>query len=114
MRAKHWYLVLALVGTILPYSQFVPFLREHGLDAGLFWRQLFANRISAFFALDVLVSSAVLWAFVLWEGRRNRLEHLWAPIIGSLAVGVSLGLPLFLYIRERQLESRCGGRATAS
>jgi hypothetical protein len=54
-----------------------------------------------------------LWVFVLWEGRRNRLTHLWAPILGSLTVGVSLGLPLFLYIRERQLESRVEGRTTA-
>jgi Terpene cyclase DEP1 len=113
MKPKHWYLGLALLGTILPYSQFVPFVREHGLDLGLFWAQLFANRISAFFALDVFVSSVVLWVFVLWEGRRNRVKHLWAPILGSLTVGVSLGLPLFLYIRERQLESRVEGRPTA-
>ena len=113
MKPKHWYLGLALLGTILPYSQFVPFIAEHGLDLGLFWSQLFANRISAFFALDVLVSSVVLWILVLWEGRRNRLEHLWAPILGSLTVGVSLGLPLFLYIRERQLESRVERRTTA-
>ena len=113
MRPKHWYLGLALVGTIVPYSQFIPFMREHGIDLGLFWAQLFANRVSAFFALDVLVSSVVLWVFVLCEGRRNRLKHLWAPILGSLTVGVSLGLPLFLYMRERQLESRGGERTIA-
>jgi len=26
---------------------------------------------------------------------------LWAPVLGTICVGVSLGLPLFLYLRER-------------
>lgn len=29
---KLLYLTLCLTGTILPYSQFIPFLREHRLD----------------------------------------------------------------------------------
>jgi hypothetical protein len=104
MRPKHVYFVLCLAGIVLPYSQFIPFLREHGLNLGLFFQQLFANRISGFFGMDVIVSSLVLWVFVSVDGRRNRMRHLWAPIAGNLAVGVSLGLPLFLYMREARLE----------
>lgn len=37
------------------------------------------------------------------EGRRAGVRHLWAPIAANLAVGVSLGLPLFLYMREARL-----------
>jgi Terpene cyclase DEP1 len=33
------------------------------------------------------------------------VKHRWAPIGGSLLVGVSLGFPLFLYMREIALES---------
>ena len=103
MKPKNLYLVLCIVGTVLPYSQFLPFLREHGLDIRLFFEQLFANRISGFFGWDVIVSSVVLWALVLIEGRRAGVKRLWAPIAASLAVGVSLGLPLFLYLRENRL-----------
>jgi uncharacterized protein DUF2834 len=103
MKPKSLYLALAVAGTVLPYSQLLPFLREHGLDLGLFFEQLFATRIGAFFGLDVIVSSVVLWALVLIEGRRVGVRHLWAPIAASLAVGVSLGLPLFLYMREQRL-----------
>lgn len=46
MRPKHLYLVLCIAGTVLPYSQLLPFLREHGLDLGLAFEQLFANRIA--------------------------------------------------------------------
>jgi hypothetical protein len=104
MKPKRLYLWFCVAGTVLPYSQFVPFLREHGLDLGLFFEQLFANRIGGFFGLDVLVSSMVLWAFVVIEGRRAGVRHLWGPIVASLAVGVSLGLPLFLYMREDRRE----------
>lgn len=104
MNPKTLYLVLCVAGTVFPYSQLVPFLREHGLDLRLFFEQLFSNRIGGFFGWDVIVSSAVLWAFVLIEGRRAGVKHLWAPLVANLAVGVSLGLPLFLYMREARLE----------
>ena len=112
MKPKSLYLVLCVAGTVFPYSQLVPFLREHGLDYRLFVEQLFANRIGGFFGLDVLVSSVVLWALVVIEGRRAGVQHLWAPIAANLAVGVSLGLPLFLYLREERLErsTPAGGR----
>lgn len=108
MRPKHVYLVLCILGTVLPYSQFLSFLDQHGLAAGTFFDQLVSTPISRFFGLDVLVSSFVLWAFIGFERRRHRVSHLWAPLAGSLAVGVSLGLPLFLYLRERSLEEPAG------
>ncbi len=104
MKPKSLYLLFCIAGTVLPYSQLLPFVREHDLDLRLFLEQLFANRIGAFFGLDVVVSSLVLWALVAIEGRRAGVKHLWAPIAGSLAVGASLGLPLFLYMREKRLE----------
>jgi hypothetical protein len=104
MKPKGWYLALCILGTLLPYSQFIPFLRQHGLDLHLFFSQLFANRISGFFGLDVMVSSLVLWVFVYVDGRRYGVRALWAPVLANLAVGVSLGLPLFLYLREARLE----------
>lgn len=104
MTAKSLYLALCVAGTVLPYWQFMPFLGQHGLDLRLFVAQLFASPVSGFFGMDVIVSSAVLWVLVLVDGRRAGVTHLWAPIAANLAVGVSLGLPLFLYMRERRLE----------
>jgi hypothetical protein len=40
MRPRHVYLVLCVVGFLLPYSQFVPWLLEHGLNLSLFCREL--------------------------------------------------------------------------
>ena len=99
-----FYLVLSIAGTILPYSQLIPFLMEHGPDLPLILQQLFANRISGFFGLDVVVSSVVLWIFVFAEGTRLKMRRLWIYLACSLLVGVSLGLPLFLMMRESKIE----------
>jgi hypothetical protein len=104
MRSKHVYLGLSIIGTIVPWLAFVPFLRTPGAGPGLFVSQLFATPVSRFFACDVIVSSVVLWTFVLREGRRRGMSGLWAPLAANLLVGVSLGLPLFLYLRELQRE----------
>ncbi|MDJ0732469.1 MAG: DUF2834 domain-containing protein [Nostocaceae cyanobacterium] len=100
------YLLLCILGFVLPYSQFVPFLWENGLNVQLFAQQLFINRISAFFAMDVAVSSLVLWTFVFWEGTRLKMGFLWVYVVSNLLVGVSFALPLFLLMRQRQGEFR--------
>jgi hypothetical protein len=105
MKPKSLYLLLCVVGTTLPYSQFIPFVQESGLDLRLFFGELFSTRIGAFFGWDVIVSSVVLWVFVLVDGRRAGVKNRWAPIAATLVVGVSLGFPLFLYMREERLEA---------
>jgi hypothetical protein len=99
------YLIAAILGTILPLSQFIPFLATHGFDMPLFFRQLFQNHVSAFFAMDVIVSSLALWLFVFSEGRRRGMKNLWLYVVCNLVVGVSLALPLFLFYRERRLKA---------
>jgi hypothetical protein len=100
---KPLYLVLAIVGAVLPFSQFVPWLSEHGPDAKTFALELFSTRIGAFFGLDVIVSAVALLVFIGFEGRRSKMNHLWAPAAATCLIGVSCGLPLFLYLRERRL-----------
>jgi hypothetical protein len=103
MRLRSVYLALCVAGTLLPLWRLLPFLEEHGLDLRLFVQQLLSTPVGSFFGIDVVVSSVVLWVFVFSEGRRLNIHHLWAPIVANLAVGVSLGLPLFLAMRETRL-----------
>ena len=104
MKARHFYLGLAVLGLLLPNSVFLPWLAAHGLRPDLFVRDLFANGVSSFFGLDVLVSAVVVCGFILIEGRRLRLAHRWIGIVAVCLVGVSLGLPLFLYQRQTYLD----------
>jgi hypothetical protein len=105
MRLRHVYLILCVIGTVLPYSKFLPWMMDHGLNVALLCEELFSTRIGAFFGFDVFVSALVLVLFVTTEGRRMALPLLWLPTVATLVVGVSLGLPLFLFLRQRQLDA---------
>jgi hypothetical protein len=97
---KKLYLFLAIVGTILPYYFFFLFLIRYGWDIDRIWGQLFLSELGAFFVIDVLISSIVLWVFIFVEGRRLGMRNLWVYFIANLVVGVSLAFPLFLCSRE--------------
>jgi hypothetical protein len=105
MKIRHWYLLFCILGFALPFWQFVPWLIAHGgLNMPLFVQDLFANRVSGFFAIDVIISAVVLLVFVIVEGRRVGMGVRWLPIVAVFFVGVSLGLPLFLYLRQAHLD----------
>lgn len=101
---KIFYIVLCALGLILPYSQFIPWVIEHGMDLSALFLEITNSRISAFAWLDVLVSAAALIGFILVEGTRQGMRYLWLPILATFSVGVSLGLPLFLLMRELSRE----------
>ena len=104
MKPKTIYLILCFFGLILTYWQFVPWVAQNGLNMSLFFHQLFANRISAFFGMDVFVSAAALLVFMRTEVSRLDIPGRWLSVMALVLVGVSLALPLFLYLRERKLD----------
>ena len=103
MKPKTLYLVLCLAGVVFPYWQFLPWVLQHGLNLARFARELFANRIGAFFGMDVFVSAVALLVFTRIESTRLGIRRRWLVVAAVLTVGVSLGLPLFLYLRELEL-----------
>jgi len=68
----------------------------------LFVQLAWINPISAFDRADVLVSAVVLPGLIAHEGLRAGVRHWWIAIVATCSVGVSLGLPLFLWLRERR------------
>lgn len=103
-KMKYIYLCLAIVGAVWPYTYFIPFLREHGIDIKLFASELFANNISSFFASDFLISCLIFWVFLYQEVKKHNIKHWWIYIVATLTVGLSFSLPLFLYFRQKAIE----------
>lgn len=68
-----------------------------------------ASPLSAFAWLDMLVSALAVIVFVLYEGRRLHMPRAWLALPG-LCVGVSLALPLFLWMREGHMQQGPAGR----
>jgi hypothetical protein len=103
---KNIYATFAVLGAVGPYIFFARFLSAKGLDLSLFLDQLFASDISTFFVVDLLIATLVFWIFAAVESRRRSIRFWWICIPATLFIGLSFGLPLFLYLREGALERR--------
>lgn len=95
---------MCFLGVLLPYSAFMPWLVENGVNLGILLMEIMESKISLFAWLDVIISAVVLLVFIWVEGKRTKISNLWLPTIATIAVGVSLGLPLFLFMREIHFE----------
>ena len=105
-----FYALMCVVGTVLPYAALVAWGVEHGgLDPAAMVSESARSRLSTFAWLDVLVSAVVLIGFIRHEGLRVPVAGLWMPVAGTCLVGVSLGLPLFLLMRERAVRRASAG-----
>lgn len=106
MRLKHLYILLCVIGVVLPYTQFIPWVLKNGLNVPLLVDQITSSHVAAFGWLDVVVSVPALFVFIISDGRRHQVPpSVWLPIVGTLTVGVSLGLPLYLLVREIRRET---------
>jgi hypothetical protein len=104
IKIKYLYVILCFFGFLLPYSQLIPILLEGNFSFQMMIDQLFINRISTLFALDLFVTATVFLVFAAYESFKFKIKHLWLPFVATIVVGASLGFPLFLYLRERNLE----------
>ncbi|WP_283177057.1 DUF2834 domain-containing protein [Gemmobacter sp. 24YEA27] len=101
MTVRHFYLAMAIIGTLVPWLFFGSFFALNGLDIPLFLQSLFANGAAAGFSIDVLLSILVFWVWSWRDAARNRIRHWWLVLPASIFVGLSLSLPLYLWLRER-------------
>jgi hypothetical protein len=97
---KKVYGLLCVVGFIAPAALIMLFLAHHGFDLALAWRQLTTGYASLLFLADLGISALTFWTFAIHESRRQRIPLWWLALLATMMVGLSLGLPLFLLLRE--------------
>ncbi len=100
------YGLLCVLGSCFPLAAFLPWLLAHGADVSGFIRAADANPISLFAWLDVLIAGGCILLFIWHEGRRDDIAHYWLAMLATILVGGSLGLPLFLFMREWQRSTK--------
>jgi Terpene cyclase DEP1 len=98
---ENTYLVLFVLGTVLPLLQLVSWLTARGLDVQAFVNEAFANRVSSAFAWDVIISALVVLVFVFFDVQLRTAQRALVAVC-TILVGVSCGLPLALWLRSRQ------------
>jgi hypothetical protein len=98
--------MLAVIGLLFPYWFFFQFFKANGFQLGLLLQQALINPVSIAFTVDLILSIVVFWFYLFAEANRLQMKNAWLYVLASLTIGLSFALPLFLYFRERQLESR--------
>ncbi len=97
---KRVYLAFAVVGTVVPWLFFASFFARHGIDPPAFLGGLFVNGAAGGFTADVLISILVFWLWSYLDAAREGVRHWWWVLPAGCLVGLSLALPLYLYLRE--------------
>ncbi|MFW5786290.1 MAG: DUF2834 domain-containing protein [bacterium] len=108
MKLRYIYLVIAILGVVLPLSQFVPASLAGQFSVGQLIADITANRNVAGLTLDLTVAVVAGLVFMIAEAVRMRIRLVWIPIIGSFLIGFSFGLPFFLFLRELRLAKELG------
>jgi len=103
LNRKNIFLALTIIGFIAPYYFF---LQVHDFDLNVLFQQFAASKILSGTAMDLLVSVVVFWFFMFTEARKLDMKNAWVYLLATFLVGLSFALPLFLYFRERKLESK--------
>ena len=98
---KTFYLLMALIGTIIPWALFGSFFALNGIDVPLFLRSLCVNGAAGGFSADVLISILVFLTWSWRDAAKQGVARWWLVLPASAFVGLSLALPLYLYLRER-------------
>jgi hypothetical protein len=97
---KRTYLLLAVVGAILPYIFFFQFVQIEGFSLLTFVEALFVNGAAGGFSADLLFTSFVFWLFMFVQQTRSKGPKPYLFIILNLTIGLSCALPAYLYARE--------------
>lgn len=80
-------------------------MNEYGVDMPLLFQMGFANSATSLFMIDLLLVGTVATIFIISDGTKHSIRYKWLPVIGVFLVGICFGLPLYLYLKERQLTS---------
>ncbi|MEM7668456.1 MAG: DUF2834 domain-containing protein [Pseudomonadota bacterium] len=101
-RVARWlYLILALLGLVLPARRYATWLSQNGFDGDALSAAMTANLITTGLTGTIMVVTAAVLVFIFTEclARRDGLAAICLPITCVLGVGV--GLPFYLFLRQR-------------
>jgi hypothetical protein len=96
---RTYLIVCCIAGIVIPYYFALPFFLIHGPNFRLFIEEIFATRISRFFAADLILSSVIFLGWSRREARAKKVDGWWLVLVSNLVVGLSLALPLYLLKR---------------
>ena len=100
---KNIYLILAVIGAVIPVYFFLQHFAAAGYGLLDFIAGVFATPASSGFGADLLISSFVFWVYMFSQDKNSPKP--WPYILMNLLIGLSCALPAYLYTRARRSEA---------
>lgn len=98
------YLTLSAVGVATALFCGGPYWASPGASVGDFTAQAFVNNPSSTLGADLVVVYVAVNLWLVVEGRRLGMKHLWLYLLLNTVIAVAAGWALFLAMREREPE----------
>lgn len=95
------YLALAIWGTIHPMSWFIAWFNEHGYSLAGMIEAWHVNAATSGLVWDLTIAAMALTVCVIAEAFTRKAWSLLVVIPATFCIGVSCGLPLYLFLRSR-------------
>ncbi|WP_298678804.1 DUF2834 domain-containing protein [uncultured Lentibacter sp.] len=99
---KPVWLALALWGAIHPMVYFVSYMREEGVGLTGLSQAWYVNASTTGLTWDLIIAALSLTVWVIYETLQKRDWLRLVAIPATFCIGVSCGLPLYLYLRSRK------------
>ena len=97
MNIRTLFLILAIVGAIVPMIFFEQHFSTVGFAPMDFAGALFANPAAGGFTADVLISSLVFWIVMFYRRGQGKGPKPLMYILLNLFIGLSCALPAYVY-----------------
>ena len=99
-RGRYWFfMIVSAIGLITAWI-FNGIASVTGADYLAAW---FGSPVDWVLSLDILIVAVAGSAFIIIEGRKLGMKHLWAYILASGITAFAFTFPLFLAMRERAI-----------
>lgn len=95
------YLGLAIWGAVHPMYYFIGWFRDNGFDLGGMVEAWHANAASSGLVWDLTIAAVALTVWITAEVAVRRNWEALLAIPATFCIGVSCGLPLYLFLRTR-------------
>ena len=96
---KKLFLVLCILGVILPYYQLYYFLLENNWSMSGFWADIYSNHAISMITMDITVAATSFLVFIIYKFYNKKIDgrSFIKYMLSLFLVGFSLSMPLYLY-----------------
>ena len=96
---KKLFLVMCVLGIVLPYYQLYYFLLENNWSMSGFWAEIYSNHAISMITMDITVAATSYLVFIIYKFYNKKIDKVSfiKYMLSLFLVGFSLSMPLYLY-----------------